>query len=80
MPRCKLCGGFTHHVITDLSGRRIYRCSTRLTSMNQNLDQSEWTKPCQGLWDDLGQAVSGFIAFVTDGKVETVKAESLTSR
>ena len=73
--RCKNCGGFPQHFITDISGKCFYRCSTTLTRFRMVdgvLLRDCDIYPCDAICDLWGHLANGFIAYNSGGKTQTV--------
>lgn len=63
--RCPICKGITGHLITSVTGKRLYRCSNSVTVLRKNgkelvVGQGE---TCGTVIDDTGRIFDGHVAF-----------------
>ena len=72
--KCPECGGRASHLVTDVLGKRLYQCTTGLTTFK--IDGEEVKRgaiiPCDTIMDEQGKKFTGTVAYASDGKTRTL--------
>lgn len=72
--RCQNCGGICRFLLLDIKGFPFYYCTTGLTARRLNGKYSN-ISPCQTVHDYRGEIFTGYIAFLSDNKTQTIYVE-----
>jgi len=78
--RCKSCGGFLKHLITTVTGDRLYRCSTGLTTIRMPTAKNPEPEVghivlCENVYELNGELANGHYPFFSGGGTKTLYIE-----
>lgn len=73
--RCPRCGAVADHLLTDIDGNSLYRCSGATTTKGIDKDgqvTSGNITPCETIINQRGEKYEGAVAFVSGDGIKTL--------